>query len=128
MFIEAGPIQEIVNHLLVFLDKEIMTETWDKEFLCTMHETLLQNTNTKVSVGEYRTEDCFVEEEGEHVFSTCPPSHIEEEMTSLLEWVNEKGPAYDPIVAASIFFHEFESIHPFEDGNGRLGRSLFHIT
>jgi Fic family protein len=124
---EAGPIQEIVNHLLLFLDKELLNLRWDEEYICMMHELLLQNTKSKVEIGEYRKTENIVEDGGELVFITCPPIHVKEEMASLVDWINEKGPAYDPIVAASIFFHEFESIHPFEDGNGRLGRSLFHM-
>lgn len=124
---DAGPNQEIINHLLIFLDRELTSHEWTKEFICYLHRLLLMNTQSKAKIGEYRKGDCIIEEEGEPVFSTCPPSSIEEEMNSLIEWVNRKGPAYDPIVTASTFFHEFESIHPFEDGNGRLGRSLFHI-
>ncbi|OPY31323.1 MAG: Fic/DOC family protein [Methanomassiliicoccales archaeon PtaU1.Bin124] len=124
---QAGPIQEIVNHLLLFLNKEIVNQKWDKEFICFMHELLLQNTKTNVNIGEYKKTENDIQEKGETVFRTCPSQHVEEEMGSLLNWIMEKGPAYDPIVAASVFFHEFESIHPFEDGNGRLGRTLFHL-
>lgn len=125
--IDAGPNQEIVNHVLIFLNKELMNQYWSREFICYLHGFLLANTETKAKIGEYRKGDCIVEEGRQLVFSTCPPGSIEEEVDSLIEWVNKKGPAYDPIVTASIFFHEFESIHPFEDGNGRLGRSLFHL-
>jgi Fic family protein len=125
--IDAGPNQEIANHVLIFLNRELVSQEWNKEFICYLHGFLLANTETKAKIGEYRKGDCIVEEGGQLVFSTCPPGSIEEEMGSLIDWVNRKGPAYDPIVTASIFFHEFESIHPFEDGNGRLGRSLFHL-
>ena len=50
-----------------------------------------------------------------------------EELSSLLEWVNRRCGVYFPIVGAAVFFHEFESIHPFEEGNGRTGRTLFHL-
>jgi len=124
---DAGPIQEIVNHLYVFLDKELMKEEWSKDYICIMHELLLQRTNTKAKLAAYRIGESAVEEKGETVFCTCPSNQIDEEMQSLIEWVIRKGPAFDPIVTAALFFHEFESIHPFEDGNGRLGRTLFHI-
>jgi len=123
----TGPMQEIVNHLLIFLSDELATEDWTRDHICTMHELLLHDTDTKAAVGEYRSTEAAVEEGGEYVFYPCPPGSIVEEMDSLLEWVRTGGSAYDPVVAASIFFHEFESIHPFQDGNGRLGRSLFHM-
>jgi Fic family protein len=43
----------------------------------------------------------------------------------LLSWLEESP--YDPLVTATLFFHEFDSIHPFTDGNGRTGRTLFQI-
>ncbi|MCI4322378.1 MAG: Fic family protein, partial [Thermoplasmata archaeon] len=51
---------------------------------------------------------------------------IAEELDSLLDWLNEEATALSPLVAGAIFFHEFESIHPFTEGNGRTGRVLFH--
>ena len=41
-------------------------------------------------------------------------------MSNLLAWLD--GTDEHPLVASSVFHHEFEFIHPFEDGNGRMGR------
>jgi len=64
--------------------------------------------------------------EGQELFITAPPDHIQTELEALLDWLNLESHAMWPAVAASVFFHEFESIHPFEEGNGRTGRVLFH--
>ena len=41
-------------------------------------------------------------------------------MGDLLHWLASAG--HHPLVAGSVFHHEFEFIHPFSDGNGRMGR------
>ncbi len=57
------------------------------------------------------------------LFIACPRGSVETELRSLMDWVNTSP--FGDIVTATLFFHEFESIHPFEDGNGRTGRALF---
>lgn len=50
---------------------------------------------------------------------------IEKHMNELESFMNEDlDPEIDPLVAMSIIHHQFESIHPFPDGNGRIGRII----
>ena len=58
---------------------------------------------------------------------TTPPEKVYSEMTKLIEWYEENIEKVHPILAASIFHSRFEKIHPFEDGNGRVGRFLVNI-
>ena len=53
----------------------------------------------------------------------CPPVHVESEMDNLLNWLNEYG-SEDPIIVSAWFHHRFTQIHPYQDGNGRLARTL----
>lgn len=48
------------------------------------------------------------------------PDRVPLLMSNLLSWLD--GAAEHPLIASSIFHYEFEFIHPFEDGNGRMGR------
>lgn len=58
-------------------------------------------------------------------FETPPSERIPEEMQVFIEWFNTSAITLKcPIVRASIVHLYFESIHPFEDGNGRIGRVL----
>ena len=57
-----------------------------------------------------------------------PPQHpddIQSLMTNLVEYINDDSLSdLDPLVKMAIIHHQFESIHPFYDGNGRTGRIL----
>ena len=55
---------------------------------------------------------------------TTPPQHVEERMKLLMVWYKENKNSLHPFVLASGFHIQFEIIHPFADGNGRVGRLL----
>ncbi len=53
------------------------------------------------------------------------PDEIERHMVNLERFINsEDGEAVDPLVRMALIHHQFESIHPFPDGNGRIGRII----
>lgn len=54
-----------------------------------------------------------------------PPNveDMEQSMRDLERYINEDE-AYDPLIRASLIHYQFETIHPFLDGNGRIGRML----
>jgi len=58
---------------------------------------------------------------------TTPPERVKNEMSKLIKWYNENKDKLHPIKLSSIFHGRFEQIHPFEDGNGRVGRFLINI-
>lgn len=60
------------------------------------------------------------------IFNTTEPYLVKKEMEDLLEWTNKgftEGNIH-PLILIGAFIYEFLSIHPFQDGNGRLSRLL----
>jgi Fic family protein len=58
-------------------------------------------------------------------FVPPPPEHVQPLLDDLCEAVNEDD--LPPIVQAALIHAQFETIHPFADGNGRTGRALIHV-
>lgn len=120
-------IQEILNHLHSYFAAELFRLPWDADKIRMTHKLLTERTGVGGAPGEFRKTDAAISDpkDGFVYMIPCPGSSIEEEINSLLEWLRLSP--YDPVVTAVLFFHEFESIHPFTDGNGRTGRTLFQI-
>lgn len=57
-----------------------------------------------------------------------PPDHrrVPELMADLVDYIN--GAAHAPLIQAAVVHAQFETIHPFTDGNGRVGRALIHTV
>ncbi|MDD3739257.1 MAG: Fic family protein [Lentimicrobiaceae bacterium] len=60
------------------------------------------------------------------VFTTTEPALVESEMRELIDWVSEQLEQKNihPLIVIGSFIYDFLSIHPFQDGNGRLSRLL----
>ncbi len=58
---------------------------------------------------------------------TAPPEKVAAEMKKLIEWFNGEEKMH-PLQKAAHFHARFERIHPFDDGNGRVGRFLINIA
>ena len=71
-------------------------------------------------VGQYRHGGVGVMS-GDRVIHMAPPANqVPRLMADLLEWLNDRE--IHPLIQSSVFHYEFEFIHPFADGNGRMGR------
>jgi Fic family protein len=57
-------------------------------------------------------------------FEAPVASKVEREMKSFLTWFNGDGDTIDPVLKAGIAHLWFLTIHPFEDGNGRIARAI----
>jgi len=85
-----------------------------------LHEILVENTG--VQKGYKKIPNFLL---GRNV-ETTPPERVQEEMDNVIRWYHTSENLH-PLQKAAIFHGKFERIHPFEDGNGRVGRLLINI-
>lgn len=61
----------------------------------------------------------------EHVHFVAPPAaHLDGKMNVFLDWFNNINAAMDPVLKAGLAHLWFVTIHPFDDGNGRIARAI----
>ena len=85
-----------------------------------LHAILLQSgRGAEMGPGEFRQNQNWV---GNHI--PPPPNRVAECMGELEKFVAAPTESMDPLIRAGLAHAQFETIHPFRDGNGRIGRLL----
>lgn len=95
-----------------------------------LHKLLLQHSQKdQWHLGEYKQHGNNVQAEfadgsSQVIFKTTPAGiETDDAMQGLLTWFEEENEVH-PMIKSAIFCYEFVTIHPFQDGNGRLSRLL----
>ncbi|BES64551.1 Fic family protein [Gottschalkiaceae bacterium SANA] len=115
-----GPGQDIreVQNAYEAYEKLLELNPFQVDSLLTAHQVLM-NELTK-EAGRFRSGGVGVFA-GEQLVHMAPPAHlVSEQICELLKWM--KTTEVHPLVKSCVFHYEFEFIHPFADGNGRMGR------
>ncbi len=92
-----------------------------------MHEVLLSHgRGSSKQPGEFRKSQNWIggTRPGNAHFVPPPPHKVEECMSALEKFLHDKEQPYPTLIKAALAHVQFETIHPFLDGNGRLGRLL----
>lgn len=92
-----------------------------------MHAILLSSgRGSEKSPGEFRRSQNWIggTRPGNAHFVPPPPAYVEECMSALEGFLHGRGNAYPDLIKAALAHVQFETIHPFLDGNGRIGRLL----
>ena len=93
------------------------------------HRTLLfTGRGAKSRPGEYKSEQNYIgDRRARRIdFIPIPPEHLPTGLETLFAFIENghEPDAFLPLTKIALFHAEFEALHPFEDGNGRVGRML----
>lgn len=80
-----------------------------------------------MSPGEYKTEQNYLADKfrREVLFIPISPEQLSSGMQNLIEFMNDEN--WEVLIRAALMHLEFEALHPFKDGNGRIGRMLIPL-
>ncbi len=118
--IERREIKEVKNSIEAFNRVRSGKFELNQRRIINLHKLLVDGL--KINTG-YKKIDIIVNNK-----PTTPAGQVRTEMNKLLNWWKEnKKSKRHPLAVAADFHQRFESIHPFEDGNGRIGRLLFNF-
>lgn len=124
-------IQEVINYrkVLDYIDEEAkkQIEKITESIIKKIHKLVVTGILDEAEGGEYRKKQVVIRnsQTGEVTFRPPAPIEVPFLMKEFVYWLNRYGKDdIHPLIKAGIAHHEFVRIHPFLDGNGRVGRSL----
>ena len=110
-------IKEVKNSIQAY-DLLLTLNPYKEKDLLKAHKLMMQDL--VINSGKYRNDGVSIFD-GKKVVHVAPPAkRVPELMTDLFEWL--KVSDVHPLIKSCVFHYEFEFIHPFKDGNGRMGR------
>jgi len=120
-------INEVINHKKAFDYLLDIKKDISKELILKIHKLVVQNTlrpELKDQIGKYRTLQVYIRGTD---WLPPKPEEVLKEMGYLLSWYSKNKKKLHPLILAVYFHSAFETIHPFVDGNGRVGRLLMNL-
>ncbi len=125
-------IDEVANYhkALGFLDTMAGKTKFEVSDILNLHKLVMRNLAPEGKRGRFRPNQIFVVtpmKDYDKVHYVGPPANeVEKLIEELLEWVfvSAVEEKIHPVIVSGVLHFQFESIHPFTDGNGRTGRLL----
>lgn len=125
-------IKEIENYISAiqyafaeFSEKEIL---FTKNMICALHQILLSDNvrGATKTPGQFKIEQNYIANKTLGNFTPLPPHLTTDYIENLINYINNNEEV-TPLIAIAIIHAQFEMIHPFKDGNGRVGRLLIPL-
>ena len=110
-------IQEVKNAIQAY-ELLLTLNPYDEKDLLKAHSLMMQDLVS--NNGKYRNEGVGIFDGNQVVHLAPPADRVPFLMADLFNWL--KTSDVHPLIKSCVFHYEFEFIHPFQDGNGRMGR------
>lgn len=114
--------REILNHVDLMQELQEQSAPQTVETLTRLHGRLF--AGVLEDAGQLKEEPNFIGERPSYEVRFIParPERVQPELENAFAWFQDADE--HPLIKAQVFFHELQSIHPFRDGNGRVGRAV----
>lgn len=129
----SGPsrneLREVHNYVkALFQGIEEIEKGTDLDLIRTLHNTLMSGVRGEnKQPGEFRDTQVYIGGRGEDARFVPPPSSVVPYAMENLETYIRTGGRYQALIDIGLIHYQFETIHPFRDGNGRMGRLLIML-
>lgn len=100
----------------------------DAGLVLDLHRKLMTGTRGEATAGpgQFRDIQNYIAAGGVVIYTPPPPAEMRERLASLFHYIENPG-GTPPLVEVAWVHYAFEAIHPFRDGNGRVGRILIPL-
>jgi len=119
-----------VDAMLLAIDEPATASKFGIAQITAIHKRLMERAENKRVAGNIRTQQNWI---GGNDYNPCgadfvppPPEDVTRLLADLCRAINDDR--LPPLVQAALVHAQFETIHPFEDGNGRTGRALIQVV
>lgn len=121
---------EVRNHVqtLIFGAEYLRSGKFTHSFMKQLHVYMMTGIlapGLEKSLGQYKSKDNQIKSStGSVVYIPPTAQETKKYMDELIPFMNDSEDGLNPLIKAAMIHSQFESIHPFSDGNGRIGRVL----
>jgi len=119
-----------IDAMEVALQEAATVKRFTPDQIMRIHRRLMEKAPNAKIAGHIRTRQNWI---GGNDHNPCgaafvppPPEHVNALLADLCDAINAE--VLPPLVQAALVHAQFETIHPFDDGNGRTGRALIHVV
>jgi Fic family protein len=126
---EAAEILSNIDAMALAIEKAATVETLSLNEIEGIHRLLMEKAWNAHVAGRVRTMQNWI---GGNDYNPCgadfvppPPEYVQPLLADLCVTMNND--VLPPLIQAALVHAQFETIHPFDDGNGRTGRALIHV-